>query len=216
MCSDVAITWDLGAANVPTNVFTLKYHNFSAAATITLMGNTANSWTSPAFSQIITWVSGKLSYFFGTSAVPVPQTYRYWRLRVQDAANPDTLIKIGRIFHGTFWSPSVNFTNAYTRKFTDTSQKQYSTGGQMSAVRRPVLKEMKFVWDTGAPFSFSDRTAFSSIFEDYVGIHIPYFLCQDADDLSTMYYVENLDPWEFVHIYMENYFGMTVSVREVA
>lgn len=70
--------------------------NFTAAATVTIKGNSANSgWGSPAFSQVFT-AGASIAYFAAT------QTYRYWQLEVSDAATTETYLEIGEWFLGTY------------------------------------------------------------------------------------------------------------------
>jgi hypothetical protein len=60
------------------------------------------------------WVSGTTAEqragVVGCSViVPSPeQTYRYWRVDLIDAANPDGYIEVGRLFGGSAWSPAYN------------------------------------------------------------------------------------------------------------
>jgi hypothetical protein len=60
------------------------------------------------------WVSGTTAEqragVVGCSViVPSPeQTYRYWRVDLIDAANPDGYLEVGRLFGGSAWSPAYN------------------------------------------------------------------------------------------------------------
>lgn len=37
-----------------------------------------------------------------------PQTYRYWRIDIDDDTNPDGYIELGRVFMGSLWQPGIN------------------------------------------------------------------------------------------------------------
>ncbi len=88
-------TWikaDLGSARQAGACFILD-HNFSASATLTLQANSADDWTAPPYEQ-------SLSYGQDRIGLLLDQTYRYWRLVVQDPTNPAGLIEIGEWFLG--------------------------------------------------------------------------------------------------------------------
>ncbi len=70
------IVVDLGSAQ-QIEAFLLLDHNLTSGGSATLQGNTADSWSSPAYSQALT-VADPLLYY-------LDQTYRYWRLVVTDA-----------------------------------------------------------------------------------------------------------------------------------
>lgn len=88
-------TWikaDLGSARQVLACFVMD-HNFSSGATITLQANTADDWNSPAYEQSLTYNQAKIGLF-------LDQTYRYWRLAVEDGSNPDGYLEVGEFFLG--------------------------------------------------------------------------------------------------------------------
>lgn len=104
-----AIVVDLGSAQT-VQALIIMDHNISSGAVITLMGNSSNSWGSPAFSESVTWVDKKILHYLSTS-----QTYRYWRLAIDDDLNGDGYIEIGELYLGPYLEPSKNFDNGYSR-----------------------------------------------------------------------------------------------------
>ena len=84
-----AVVMDLGQAR-SVDCFSLVGHNIGAD-TVVLEANTTNAWGSPAFSQTIT-VTEYMT--FTTFAV---QSFRWWRLRVDDAQSDLGQLQIGRI-----------------------------------------------------------------------------------------------------------------------
>lgn len=87
--------------------------NLTSSATITLQGNATNVWTSPSFSQVITWKSGTITQFLSAT-----QTYRYFRVLFQDSTNTSN-IQIGYLYLGGYvdfpgFLPSVNITNVFS------------------------------------------------------------------------------------------------------
>jgi len=89
--TDENIIIDMGSA-LGVSAVGLIGHNFSAAATITLEANTSDAWLTPAFTRTLTWAAFIAETF-------TLQTYRYWRLRIQDATNPANL-EIGIVYLG--------------------------------------------------------------------------------------------------------------------
>ncbi|MBW2619285.1 MAG: hypothetical protein JRC92_10465 [Deltaproteobacteria bacterium] len=78
---DVWLKADLKSAQQVTSTALLD-HNLTSGATITLEANSTDSWVSPAYSQVLTWTEGHL-------VLSLDQTYRWWRLVIDDPTNPD-------------------------------------------------------------------------------------------------------------------------------
>lgn len=67
------VVFDIGSG-VSLNTVGVLGHNIATATTVTIQANATNSWGSPSVSQVITWNSKIMLYFFASL-----QTYRYWR-----------------------------------------------------------------------------------------------------------------------------------------
>jgi hypothetical protein len=92
------IVIDLSSAK-PVTIAALFNHNLTAAATVKIQANTSNSWTSPAFTQTLSWRNLDLYALLS-------QTYRWWSFYVDDPTN--TLMpEIGLAWLGT-WSKFPN------------------------------------------------------------------------------------------------------------
>jgi hypothetical protein len=92
--------------------FALFNHNFTSSATITLEANTSNSWGAPAFTKTLTWSTYYVWTYF------VEQTYRYWRIVIEDAGNAND-IEVGELYIGTdlalpLLAPDSTFTMGTT------------------------------------------------------------------------------------------------------
>ncbi len=72
---------DLAAAKQVKGLVLLD-HNLTSGATITLAANDVDDWGSPPYSAAISWAEGNIVY-------TLDQTYRYWRLTIDDPDNPD-------------------------------------------------------------------------------------------------------------------------------
>lgn len=111
--------------NVPQGVFVdtlgILNHNFTRGATVTFEGSNSPVFaTSQSFSVPVTSVN---AYWIAPEA---PLTaYRYWRINVQDPANPDGYIQIGTVVFGAaeiFSLAESNFVDQVTfgqRHFVD-------------------------------------------------------------------------------------------------
>lgn len=93
------VTVDFGVATRIT-AFCLFDHNLTANATVTLMMNASNAWTAPAFSQALA-VSAPIIVY-------LDQSYRYLRIALTDAANPDGQIRIGLMYAGDYMQLEAN------------------------------------------------------------------------------------------------------------
>jgi hypothetical protein len=92
--SPVWLKADLGSAR-QVRAFVLLHHNITSGATITLQANSADDWGAPPYSQAITWAAGVLCFFLN-------ETYRWWRLTVTDASNPDGYIRASELYLGDY------------------------------------------------------------------------------------------------------------------
>lgn len=93
---DETITIDLGADQTPTCLW-LGDHNCTPGATITLMGNDSDDWGAPAYSQAVDYSAPHCCLFLN-------ETYRYWRVRIQDSGNNANVL-VANLFLGTYFQP---------------------------------------------------------------------------------------------------------------
>lgn len=87
------IVFDLGATAKDVYYVIIDAHNFTSGATIKIQANATNAWTAPTVDQTLTWATDRIVYKFSAK-----QTYRYWRLSVNDASNTDTYLQIGKVW----------------------------------------------------------------------------------------------------------------------
>lgn len=198
-----------GAAGV--KAFVIKNHNYSIGATLKIQGNAINNWSSPTINVTIPVTSTFIAYNIIEYYWDTAQIYPWWRWTIEDTGS-HTYLKTGRPYLGLWWAPSKNFANNYTRGLTDTSSKSYSLGGQLSAVKRSIIKELVYQFEYLIP---ADVDTFESIFQNYVQLVTPYFVSQDADALGAKtYYVENQQSWQFQHIYNDLLYNLNISLKE--
>ena len=202
------VKWHFNWARAP-KAFIMKGHNLSGGH-IHLQGNATDVWTAPTVDWAIDIEGDPVTYQDDTFPA-----LEYWRVDLSSATSDDSYFKIGRIYSGQWWSPTYNFDYIYRKKLIDPSEKTYSTGLQMSANVRQKLREV------GYHFSFvtqADMETLDEIFWDYVGLTVPYWICQDYDEAATTtMYVENIESWEFEHSTASLApWKLAVAVRELA
>jgi len=96
------IVIDPGQAN-QASVIALMNHNLTSGATVTIQGNSSDLWTSPPFSQSLSFKAPDMYDMF------TAETWRYWRLVVDDSARPLADIKIGELILGTLTELDRNY-----------------------------------------------------------------------------------------------------------
>ena len=77
------------------------------------------------------------------------QDYRYWRVKITDAANPDTYLEIGRLVLFKYTEPTVNVTNSVRRELVDPSI-IVKTAGRFPR-KKARSKYWRYSVDFGAP-----------------------------------------------------------------
>ena len=92
---DQTIVFDL------TDDYAISYvvimgHNISASATVKIQGNDSNVWTAPDVDETLTVTSDIIIYNFSPA-----ETYRYWRLYIDDDSNTDGYIQISKVYLGS-------------------------------------------------------------------------------------------------------------------
>ena len=114
-------------AAITANMAFIAGHNItSGAATIKIQGNDADAWGGPpTVNESFTHSAGVMWKAFTSDDL------KYWRWFIEDAANPDTYIKIGRLGLGTYFD-LTNWAQAdFTPRPIDTSRVWRSPTGQI-------------------------------------------------------------------------------------
>ncbi len=188
------VTCDLGA---PKDIKSLivKYHNFQLGATVHILADSAPTFDSgpgglPELDVTLTVTTETIVYNWSSA-----KTYQYWRLTIADAGNPDGYVRIGRMYLGTYISPTYNYKDRQ-ETYKDPSDKAISTGGQDSADEETHYSELSYTFLVLT----ADKATFKAIFDE-VGTSKAYFVCEDPTSAATTtYYVQNLEDWQFSYI----------------
>ena len=109
------------------------------------------------------------------------QSFRYWRLRVQDASNPDGYIQIGRIMGGAYYEPARNFAESFTETWVDPSEGASLPGRQVQ------YREHKPFRRISTSFSFAGQTQADEFVAMYrkVGMRSPVVVALDPSNRPT-------------------------------
>lgn len=122
------LTLDLGDI-FSVNSVGLISSNIGTAGTITILANTSDSWGTPAFnSGTLTpynddYTNVLLYYFSGT------QSYRYWRITLNDPTNADGYYQLGVAWLGTYISFERNLVYGWDSETIDLSNVEYAVDG---------------------------------------------------------------------------------------
>ena len=185
-CTDENVVIDFGSAKTPTVVAALG-HNFSSGATLTLQANATDSWGAPTYTQALTIVSDSLSdvipkiCYFPTLGA----SFRYMRIRIQDSANPDTYVEMGRLWMSTYFQPTYNFDAGFTVDIIKPDQVERPVIGGPYGRRLPSYEVVRFGWSgSGNPLPTSDRQTLEAIYRN-VGLALPILFVHDVSNNPT-------------------------------
>lgn len=197
------ITFDLGSA-VALKCISILGHNLTTSATITLSGNSSDSWASPPFTTTITAVTRDIVHYFTES------TYQYWQLAISDASL--SYIEIGRVFMGSYLQVTKPFINEYTEDYDENTVQNYSRGGQVYASKGVKIRQYQLTFPY---FANAMVQSFKTMLDD-VGAHTSLIADLDEnnqDKLEPLYGI--FEPgWSFSHIF-NNAMSLQIGIREV-
>ncbi len=107
-------TWEIDLGSAKSILAVVLYdHNLTSGATISIQMHTAAAdWANPAvITEVITYNADKILHYITTS----PSSYKYWRLRIEDTANPDNYLQIGYFGLMTYSAFSKSWNIGYSR-----------------------------------------------------------------------------------------------------
>lgn len=142
------LKFDLGSAQA-VDLFTFHRNNLTTGATVKLfghttdLGNSAAAWAGADFSTSNTLTFDEIVAVLFLAST---ETLQWWFLELEDAANPDTFIEIGRVFGGLSTVPDENFNENFDILWDDNSRVFESEGGSKYSVEkiRPKTFDITF------------------------------------------------------------------------
>jgi hypothetical protein len=188
---------DLGSAKAVTFAAVIA-HNGGAAGEWRVRGATseANLTASPGFDS----GSGGVS-FWPASGKPdadvfhsflsfASQTFRWWRLDIDDAANADGYFEAGRIMLASAWAPDTNFDFNAGIGWLDPSPIDEGVAGHMFPLARPKHRVQTL------PFGFQTK---ADLYKARSGI---YELQRLRGASKDVFVVQNPEEDDFLHCEM--------------
>lgn len=174
------IRWDLGTSSNPKAFILVGLRNtaikLSPTATITLQGSSTDVWTSPQYSQVLTYDEEAICQFSDTGIHT--SGLRYWRLYIQDQSNAYGYVEISNVYLGDALitvrgSPQFPLNES----FTDLAQQTYSEFGTSFADVRQQTATFQVQWEG---LTVADKESFRDFVSD-VGVSYPFFICLDPN-----------------------------------
>jgi hypothetical protein len=149
--SGMMVIADLGATTA-VNLIALINHNLTSAATwrIRAADTEANLTASPGYDSgdVTVWtLAGKpasATQFLSLAFYATAKSYRWWRIDITDAANPDGFVDLGRLYIDAAFQPSRNLAYGWGVQIIDPSVQDQSLGGQTYVTERDVYRVLSF------------------------------------------------------------------------
>jgi hypothetical protein len=115
----------------------------SSTAVLKIEGSATNVWASPAVSQVLTINNDYMVASFFFAAV---QSYRYWRVTIEDAQNPYQFVELGMVWIGenvAFNEPE----NGFKFTLTDPSHVSATDFGHEYVDEYPLIASLEFKYN---------------------------------------------------------------------
>lgn len=198
-----AATYTSDVIYFPATAFFIRGNNFSSSAVITIQAshdNDGGHWAAPDFEAVLSPIDNTMMGAFFDE-----QSYRYWRLLISDATNPDFYAEAGPMFLGTYFEPVINYKIGGTATPVDLSVITMSAGGQ----RTVVIHDQPGVWQY--VFRTAEKPSFENV-RRMVGWSLPFIFCEDSDVPNAALYVV-ATAWEWEHLHLTTW-TLTLTLAE--
>lgn len=155
----------------------------SATATVKLLGNSTDVWTAPTVSETLTEATGPLPLWlkYFTEA-----THTFWRLEIQDVANPIAYNDFS-VFHvSNFIEPVNDFRAVWTEDRDELTEIGFADQGASYINEKPSMSAYTLTFPA---LTESEKSNSFDPFLNYVKIGRPFFVSiePDSDVLFTRY-----------------------------
>lgn len=157
-CAAEFIDFDFGAA-VEINSVAIIAHNLTSGATITLKADDNSSFSSPE-EVSLAWNESKIVQFFTS------KTFRYWRLYIEDATNPDGYIEAGNIVLGAAIELCAQLPRGWELTRVNPSVITEAAGGQEYTREKQEYFRASITFSETNPLCADDYAAIKSFLED--------------------------------------------------
>jgi hypothetical protein len=112
----------------------------SDSAVLKIQANATNVWTSPAVDITLTINN---TYEMASHYFSSDQSYRYWRVTIEDDGNPNDYLEIGVVYIGKSLSLS-QIENGFGYNLSDTSQTDTTPFGHVYTDEYPIMQSVTF------------------------------------------------------------------------
>lgn len=138
-----SIAIDLGAAKA-VDLVALLFTNLTSAATWRVQAGSTTGVSDYDSGTVTAWAGAtqNVARPHALLFLSSPQTYRYWKITLTDAANPDSYFQAGRVFLSNVFQGARNHAYGAGRGFTDPTERADAFGGQLlfeDKAKRPVI-----------------------------------------------------------------------------
>lgn len=146
-----ALTVDLGGAAAIRAALMLTNNVRDSATWTVSAATTEGGLASPSFTTGALPITDPLSPTLFAS-----QSFRWWRIAINDSGNPDGYLDIPRLYLSTAWTP-IDLAS-YSLRWEDGSVQRDTRGGQIAVAERPKRRVITFAlgyqteaeaWDQG-------------------------------------------------------------------
>lgn len=175
--------FDLAIPGQPTGFLAVNDRNvplnISPTATVRLMGNPTNAWTSPAETFTITVRDFVLGYLDIDGIAQLSSSgYRYWKFQIIDNDNPDLYLELGAL--GLFThAVMVRGCPAFPLESRDLdyTRVELSESGQAWPVKKPKTRIHRLTWEK---LTNDDAELLQEVWSEF-GKHNSFFICLDPE-----------------------------------
>lgn len=143
------INIDFGEA-VEIDFISIVKHNGTASGSVTIKAGTTDA--------VSDYNSGSLDLITGTDvgydsnmfmALITAQTYRHWKIEIDDTGNPDGYFQAGRVYLSKAFQPTINMSYGVMDGFRDNSRVSRTLSGDGVPVIRAPLKALEVSMEFG-------------------------------------------------------------------
>jgi hypothetical protein len=200
---------NFGSAQLVT-AFVIADHNLTSGATITLQANTTDAWSPPAYTQVITYGDPAVLY--------LSETYQYWRVLIADASNPDTYLRIGKLYLGTYTElaaetarPNWGVNIAHKRHLISTDAETGRENQRIWSIQQALTLSYEYLSETDMETLYSIWASVHNLDTGAVNPFWFHYFQDDADYLFMMRIVNDFNQT----FKRYNVFSVSIDLREV-
>lgn len=130
-----------GGSSLVASGFFVFYHNITSGGTVTVKGSNTG-WVSSTTIGTMTRTDDLLVYIASSN-----QTYDDYGIFIADAANPDGIVKLGRVWIGVPWEPTYGYTPKVKSQLMDPSLTLTTTHGAKNTLQKNQYRTFDLPFD---------------------------------------------------------------------